>query len=54
MDTTTYISIHNATQIEYDRIPVKEDSNGKGVEWKILEVGSARITIFAPSSGVTK
>ena len=43
----THISIHDATQEEYDRLAEPEVHN-EGVWWKNLEVGSVKITVFAP------
>lgn len=45
----TYISIHDATQEEYDRLAIPEVDNSRiGDRWKQFEVGSVQITIFAP------
>ena len=44
----TYISIHDATQEEYDRLNMLEDQAGPRIRWKKLIVGTVEITIFAP------
>ena len=51
----THISIHDATQEEYDRITWPEESGTGSAEsnrriwrWKKCEVGAVEITIFAP------
>jgi len=44
------VTVHGATQAQYDALPHTEHGTGYGAVWKVVTLGELRLVVYKPGS----